>query len=433
MSHSNVRIIEMPDLGSVTDASSFVAEKSGSGRMTALALRSYVTQGLYVSAKHYGAEGDGVTDDTVAIQDALDTERSVYLPEGSYRVTSGLQFKANGQRLFSGCGGGWSTVLEWEGSAGCISALGLQYCSVDGLHIRRPAGLSTITSGHAVVFGPQGAADAYRCQVRNCRIENTGNAILLQGTEHRLSGLEIINIHGSYGIRFFGTDTHRSYRAVVSDILCNNSDGSDSTVWILYDSYAYSLVLASTALINGGVALQMRDIAATGSSYPMWVLAWDMECDHNKTAGIALQAGEGAYITTSWIGSCLTGNGVYTAGDWRGELSLNNCRLTGNYQHGVLLGAGVDTLINGCVIGDNSAESSGLNHGITIGAGISRVAITGCRLGDSVGVAGNNQGYGVYVATGASDYYQVVGNIISGNATGGVSDNGTGTHKFIQS
>jgi hypothetical protein len=47
----------------------------------------------YVSVKDFGAVGDGVTDDTVAVHDAFDYAKdngvSVYLPAGKYRVTSG--------------------------------------------------------------------------------------------------------------------------------------------------------------------------------------------------------------------------------------------------------------------------------------------------------------------------------------------------------
>ena len=45
--------------------------------------------GIY-NVLDYGATGDGVTDDTAALQAALDTNSVAYLPAGKYRITSEL-------------------------------------------------------------------------------------------------------------------------------------------------------------------------------------------------------------------------------------------------------------------------------------------------------------------------------------------------------
>jgi hypothetical protein len=41
------------------------------------------------------------------------------------------------------------------------------------------------------------------------------------------------------------------------------------------------------------------------------------------------------------------------------------------------------------------------------------------------------QAYGISVITGASDYYVIANNLVSGNITAGVGDGGTGTHKTV--
>lgn len=46
--------------------------------------------GSMVNAFDYGATGDGTTDDTAALQSALNTNCLVYLPKGKYRITSDL-------------------------------------------------------------------------------------------------------------------------------------------------------------------------------------------------------------------------------------------------------------------------------------------------------------------------------------------------------
>jgi hypothetical protein len=63
----------------------------------------------------YGAYGDGTHDDTAAIQAALNCGRFVYLPAGTYKVSSSLQVKASGQRIY-GDGRDGQSVISWSGS-----------------------------------------------------------------------------------------------------------------------------------------------------------------------------------------------------------------------------------------------------------------------------------------------------------------------------
>ena len=52
----------------------------------------------WVSVKRYGAVGDGETDDTAAIQRAIDENTTVFFPEGWYRITGTIHMRA-GSRL----------------------------------------------------------------------------------------------------------------------------------------------------------------------------------------------------------------------------------------------------------------------------------------------------------------------------------------------
>jgi sugar lactone lactonase YvrE len=51
--------------------------------------------GSWVNVKSFGAKGDGVTDDTKAIQEAIDKCPDIYVPQGSYRVSETLRLKPN--------------------------------------------------------------------------------------------------------------------------------------------------------------------------------------------------------------------------------------------------------------------------------------------------------------------------------------------------
>ena len=67
-----------------------------------------------VSVKDFGATGDGVTDDTDAIQDATDTSAGlVYFPPGTYKITAAIT-TANGQaHKWFGAGRGYSIIKNF--------------------------------------------------------------------------------------------------------------------------------------------------------------------------------------------------------------------------------------------------------------------------------------------------------------------------------
>ncbi len=108
---------------SVTDSGNINFQPSGVGatvRSAQLKLRDVV------SAKDFGAVGDDTTDDTAALQAAIDavaaksTDGAVYLPAGKYKITSGLSVPY-GVSIFGE--GGAASVLS------CLSCNGLNFRS----------------------------------------------------------------------------------------------------------------------------------------------------------------------------------------------------------------------------------------------------------------------------------------------------------------
>lgn len=63
-----------------------------------------------VSVKDFGAKGDGTTDDTSAFVTALATGRDVYVPAGTYKVTSTLALATANQRIL---GSGWGAQINF--------------------------------------------------------------------------------------------------------------------------------------------------------------------------------------------------------------------------------------------------------------------------------------------------------------------------------
>ncbi|MGE4313025.1 MAG: glycosyl hydrolase family 28-related protein [Pseudobdellovibrionaceae bacterium] len=86
-----------------------------------------------ISVKDFGAVGDGVTDDTLAIQKALNAHDAVYLPSGTYKIS--LSLKLNDHQFFFGAGA--SSILEASHSSvpifdvSCMQAA-IQHMSFSG-------------------------------------------------------------------------------------------------------------------------------------------------------------------------------------------------------------------------------------------------------------------------------------------------------------
>lgn len=80
----------------------------------------------YVSVKDFGAVGDGVTNDTAAIQAAINasqtTKNAIYIPAGTYVVTSELLVNYTGLSIFGD--GPEATILAARGNFGQILRLG---------------------------------------------------------------------------------------------------------------------------------------------------------------------------------------------------------------------------------------------------------------------------------------------------------------------
>ena len=87
--------------------------------------RAHLPGRVFDARRDFGAKGNGIADDTTAIQRTIDAAAAVsvdaiaYLPTGRYVITSTLRI--TGKDFFVG-GSGWCTQLIWKGAEGGVMA-----------------------------------------------------------------------------------------------------------------------------------------------------------------------------------------------------------------------------------------------------------------------------------------------------------------------
>lgn len=137
-----------------------------------------------ISVLDFGAAGDGVQDDTAAIQKALDSERNVFFPDGRYRVSRTLTVNAGGQTLFAhgrnhtftvGRSGAIIPDKDLKGPVFHITASAVIFL---GLIITGPGKESEVTALH---FEKPYNADDVDGKVIGCTLQSFGTGVSIVG------------------------------------------------------------------------------------------------------------------------------------------------------------------------------------------------------------------------------------------------------------
>ena len=131
-----------------------------------------MTNGAMVNVFDFGAVGDGSTDDTTAIQAAIDSLSStggvVYMPAGTYKVTTGITLADNNVKVK---GEGWkaTNIVLYADVAG-FTITGA-YCELTGFHLSKSG--SHTKNGITVGSSTPNYGDRFR--IREVFIDGMGN------------------------------------------------------------------------------------------------------------------------------------------------------------------------------------------------------------------------------------------------------------------
>ena len=264
-----------------------------------------------VSALDFGAVGNGTTDDTAAIQAALNTGKQVFLPKGNYLVTSTL-YVGNSSGLIGEGHGNWDT----RGSAGTwissnaspaiqigTSSSFIINAVIDQISLTRTGFVNGgSTSGTGIEY-----LNAYYCSSRGLYIEGFNIGLLLgddsvTGTfnlgltfiDTNIGGCDTaINALNCADISFYGgrigingTDANRA-----CGVLVNHNVNSFT---------AYRLIIAN----NSGFSRNVQISNATVGLY--WITFDNCDMETATVSSVDVQAsGLATFIRVRncWIGS----------------------------------------------------------------------------------------------------------------------------------
>lgn len=374
-----------------------------------------------ISVKDFGAVGDGVTDDTAAFQSAINTGKSVFVPEGIYLISSGLTLSA-AQILYGNCPEASKILVS--GSGYDAITLAASYASVSGIGIYS---VSQRTSGAFVRISTASRGNS----ITNFKLQNGfyGIHISAEAVITFIENGEILDATATTGIGIYingGNDTF------ISKVVMDTS-GTEPAAGI-HVKRTQAIWVSDVDIIDYGTPLR---IAPTSSATDVvtWCFFSQLACDTSDGNGIEITAAGSATVKGLFFDNCWSGTNnrgvsiVTSSGGVVDTVHFTDSTFYNNKLQGALIdnaGGNVQNIeFNNCRAAGNSQAASGTYAGFDFGNGNTGFSVRNCRSGAHAGFAAS-QSYGLLIGTGC-DQYQITNNNFVGNTTGAAADNSAGT------
>ncbi|MCO6442640.1 MAG: right-handed parallel beta-helix repeat-containing protein, partial [Anaerolineae bacterium] len=341
----------------------------------------------FVSVKDFGAVGDGVADDTTAIQSALNTGKAVYFPSGTsfYRITSQVSAAEDYQRIFSVEG---AEIRQETANANVLAIVSRAGVEVSGLRLRAPGTSTSYSNGNGVYI-----LDSEYCRVEGCTVIN-----------HRGAG---VNLYSSNYCEVVGNTFLDS---PVAHLDQNTQTFAD--IAVVYSSKG-NRVTGNVCRSGQATGIQVQSIAGSGDADRNVVIGNVVE--GAKAYGIIAYRQNPDYTQDTVSGTVISGNTIKTV---YGTI-LNVATSSYAYGSGIYVQGADGTVVVGNTVEDAHAGAAIISPSVFVetlspaGIGcinVTRVVISGNIVNQSgmIGIEVASSGNGDVLGQAV-----VIGNIVT--------------------
>lgn len=371
-----------------------------------------------ISVKDFGAVGDGVANDTAAIQQAITAAGvggRIFFPSGDYLVTDVVKLNVSSMSLV-GAGRQMVAIITTSASKDVFNVTGSDIVISEmnfQSRVKRTAGAYVnfaSGTGHIVKdFAMQGPY----CGVKmNCTNDEAYDGTIANTVP---GGSSIIIGDEAYGF-------NQLVRNVIMDAAENAQPNAGIALYRTYD-----LRIESCEIQHQGTAL----FCLPGDGQIAYAVhSVNTFYDSNEAHGVHILVTGTGQANNFRFSNCWFGNNVADgvrmncAGTGRiSSIHFDNSSVISNGQNGFALVAGTED------ISITGGSIQGVRFGVNVSAGISDWSVIGVSIGNYAGGGGASEA-GIEVALGGSDRYVIAGNRFRGNGIN-MRDRGTGPDKVV--
>ncbi|WP_296617008.1 glycosyl hydrolase family 28-related protein [Sphingomonas sp.] len=377
-----------------------------------------------ISVLTYGAVGNGVTDDTTAIRNAITaagaTGGIVSFPAGTYKISGTLTISSANVMLI-GEGVDATKIVSTNTAADILNFYASPAFSGGGVRDMTLEVSGSATAGAAIRINGQRSIG-----VENIWIRTPFQGVVLEG-DNRACRIRNVDISDHLGNGFVIGGGGNQYLHTCTTF--RNAQGGGTVAFLVTqtDGAWFDTCVSQRASYG------MRVVpGATQYVTDLWINACDF--DNSASDGVVFDSGTagGRITTVNWNGSRIGFGGfrgLVIDGSQTQDLQFSNLRSEKNISHGLVIGNVQDAQFsNAAFLGNNATNAATETYGVNVIGG-NGVVFSGGRSGGYSGDA-NNQKYGIVFGGTYAGQALICGMDLRGNKAGGAF-NGAGTSVLL--